>query len=111
MKLLQRPAVSLFRAEEVSPEFMTSRRALLKMGALVALRSPRRRDARTREVAKQQGVEVFISNHNGYDGAVDKLAAKTDDGPNPFVLGAPTVQRALTVMNECAQATLALWKS
>ena len=67
--------------------------------------------ARTREVAKQQGVEVFISNHNGYDGAVDKLAAKTGDGPNPFVLGAPTVQRALTVMNECAQATLALWKS
>jgi len=67
--------------------------------------------ARTREVAKQQNVDVFISNHNMYDRAVDKLAAKTSDGPNPFVLGAPTVQRALTVMNECAQATLALWKS
>jgi metallo-beta-lactamase class B len=67
--------------------------------------------ARTREIAKQQGVDVFISNHNGYDGAVDKLAAKTANGPNPFVLGAPIVQRALTVMNECAQATLALWKS
>jgi metallo-beta-lactamase class B len=24
---------------------------------------------------------------------------------NPFVLGTPTVKRALTVMNECAQAT------
>ena len=67
--------------------------------------------ARTREIAKQQGVDVFISNHNGYDGAVDKLAAKTPDGPNPFVLGSPTVQRALTVMTECAQATLAFWRS
>lgn len=67
--------------------------------------------ARTRDVAKEQGIDVFISNHNQYDGAVDKLAAKTADGPNPFVLGAPTVQRALTVMNECAQATLALWRS
>jgi len=67
--------------------------------------------ARTRDVAKQQGVEVFISNHSQFDRAVDKLAAKTPDGPNPFVLGAPTVQRALTVMHECAQATLALWRS
>jgi metallo-beta-lactamase class B len=67
--------------------------------------------ARAREVAKQQGIAVFISNHNQFDGAVDKLAAKTADGPNPFVLGAPDVQRALTVMNECAQATLALWRS
>jgi len=67
--------------------------------------------ARTREVAKQQGVDVFLSNHNLYDGAVDKLATNTPDGPNPFVLGPPTVQRALTVMNECAQATLALWRS
>ena len=67
--------------------------------------------ARTREIAKQQGAEVLLSNHNRYDGAVDKLAAKTSDRPNPFLLGSPTVQRALTVMNECAQATLALWRS
>jgi metallo-beta-lactamase class B len=67
--------------------------------------------ARARDVAREQGVDVLISNHNQFDGAVDKLAAKTPDGPNPFVLGAPTVQRALTVMNECAQATLALWRS
>ena len=57
------------------------------------------------------GVEVFISNHDHYDNAVEKLAAKKGDGPNPFVLGESTVQRALTVMNECAQATLALWNS
>jgi metallo-beta-lactamase class B len=67
--------------------------------------------ARTLGVAKQQGVEVFISNHDHYDNAVEKLAAKKGDGPNPFVLGESTVQRALTVMNECAQATLALWNS
>lgn len=67
--------------------------------------------ARTRAIAKQQGVEVFISNHDHYDNAVDKLAAKKADGPNPFVVGEATVQRALTVMNECAQATLALWNS
>jgi metallo-beta-lactamase class B len=67
--------------------------------------------ARTRAIAKQQGVDVFISNHNIFDTAVDKLAAKSSNGPNPFVLGSPTVQRALTVMNECAQATLALWRS
>jgi metallo-beta-lactamase class B len=67
--------------------------------------------ARIRDIAKQQGVGVFISNHSLYDEAVSKLAAKTADGPNPFVLGEPTVQRALTVMNECAQATLALWRS
>ncbi len=67
--------------------------------------------ARAREIANQQGVDVFVSNHNLYDDSVGKLAAKTSDGPNPFVMGAPTVQRALTVMNECAQATLALWRS
>jgi metallo-beta-lactamase class B len=67
--------------------------------------------ARALKVAKQQNVEVFISDRDQYDGAVEKLAAKKADGPNPFVLGEATVQRALTVMNECAQATLALWNS
>ncbi|MBN8988717.1 MAG: MBL fold metallo-hydrolase [Rhizobiales bacterium] len=67
--------------------------------------------ARTRQVAKQQGVDVFISNHSSYDGSVEKLGAVTAGGANPFVLGASTVERALTVMNECAQATLASWKA
>ena len=41
-----------------------------------------------------------------FDQAPAKLEAlrKAPSGPNPFVLGTPTVQRALTVMNECAQA-------
>lgn len=67
--------------------------------------------ARALKIVKQQGVDVFISNHDHYDGAVEKLAAKTAEGPNPFVLGEATVERALTVMNECAKATLALWNS
>jgi metallo-beta-lactamase class B len=67
--------------------------------------------ARALNIARQQGVDVLISNHDHFDGAVGKLAAKTPDGPNPFVLGQDTVLRALTVMNECAQATLALWNS
>ena len=65
--------------------------------------------AGTREIAEQQGADVLLSNHDAYDGAVDKLAAETN-GPNPFLLGLPTVQRALTVMNECARATLASWR-
>ena len=66
---------------------------------------------RSREIAKQQRADVLLSNHDAYDGALQKLAAKTADGPNPFLLGSPAVQRALTVMNECAQATLASWRS
>lgn len=67
--------------------------------------------ARAREIARQQGVDVFISNHSGYDGSVEKLAALASGGANPFVLGAATVERALTVMNECAQAVLTSWKA
>jgi metallo-beta-lactamase class B len=67
--------------------------------------------ARAREVARSQGVDVFISNHSQYDGAIDKLAGNASGGANRFVLGAATVERALTVMHECAQATLASWKA
>jgi hypothetical protein len=44
--------------------------------------------------------------HPGFDEAPAKLAAlrKAPRGPNPFVLGERAVERALTVMNECAQA-------
>ena len=44
--------------------------------------------ARAREVAKQQGVDVLISNHSSYDGSVEKLATVAAGGDNPFVLGA-----------------------
>lgn len=69
---------------------------------------------RVRALVRERNVEVFISNHASYDGAVDKLAAmaaKPDRGgaPHPFVLGQEKVVRALTVMNECARATREVW--
>ena len=64
----------------------------------------------TRKMAKivaEQGVDVMISNHSGYDGSLEKLAAYKKQNyaePNPFVMGTPAVLRALNVMGECAQA-------
>jgi len=66
--------------------------------------------ARVREIARRQNVDVFISNHAGYDGAIAKLAAMPGAPRNPFLIGTDTTVRALTVMNECAQATMEAWK-
>lgn len=66
---------------------------------------------RAREIAVRQNVDVFISNHNIYDQAVEKLETMARGGPNPFVLGSATTARALTVMNECAKATRVVWSS
>ena len=51
-------------------------------------------------------IDVLISNHSGVDEAPAKLARlrESQGGTDPFVLGTPTVRRALTVMGECAQA-------
>jgi len=54
-----------------------------------------------------QKIDVMLSNHSNFDGSQAKLAALRQQPavqPNPFVMGTPTVERALTVMNECAQA-------
>ena len=62
---------------------------------------------RMQSVAKTQNIDVLISNHSRVDGSQTKLAALRQQGatsPNPFVQGTPTVERALTVMDECAQA-------
>ena len=67
--------------------------------------------ARAREIAARQNVEVFLSNHNLYDEAVEKLARMQPGGPNPFVIGSNATQRALTVMHECARATMAAWSA
>ncbi len=64
--------------------------------------------ARMMQVAQSQQVDVLLSNHPNYDSAMTKLGAlraQQGQGSNPFVIGAPTVQRSLTVMNQCAQAT------
>ena len=65
---------------------------------------------RARTIARDRGVDVLISNHAMYDRATEKLAAMAPGKPNPFVMGTDAVQRGLTVMSECAQATLASWK-
>jgi metallo-beta-lactamase class B len=58
-------------------------------------------------VVKQQGIDVLISNHAGFDGSLRKLdqLRAAPGAANPFVMGTPDVLRALTVMGECAAAT------
>uniref|UniRef100_C5CQ32 Beta-lactamase domain protein n=1 Tax=Variovorax paradoxus (strain S110) TaxID=543728 RepID=C5CQ32_VARPS len=58
-------------------------------------------------IAQSQRIDVMLSNHSNIDGSQAKLAAlRQQPAPaaNPFVLGTPTVERALAVMGECAQA-------
>ncbi len=62
---------------------------------------------RMAKAAQAQGIDVMLSNHAGYDGTVaklDTLARQGGTGSNPFVLGTPTVVRALQAMGECAKA-------
>lgn len=61
---------------------------------------------RMQQVARQQGVDVPLSNHPAFDGTVEKLRARTTAAAasNPFLTGTPTVERALRVMGECARA-------
>ena len=57
-------------------------------------------------IAKQQGVDIPLSNHPTYDGTVAKMKAHTANpsAPNPFVMGTDTVVRGMRVMGECARA-------
>jgi metallo-beta-lactamase class B len=66
---------------------------------------------RAQQVARQQGVDVFLSNHTLWDEAVVKLGLKEPGKPNPFVIGQEATERALTVMRECALATQAAWSA
>jgi metallo-beta-lactamase class B len=61
---------------------------------------------RMRKLAAEQNIDVMISNHSGFDEAPAKLDTlrRSPRGLNPFILGTPTVERALTVMGECAMA-------
>jgi metallo-beta-lactamase class B len=57
-------------------------------------------------VVSAQKIDVMLSNHSNIDGSQGKLAALRQQPaqPNPFVMGTPVVERALSVMGECAQA-------
>ena len=62
---------------------------------------------RTAELVRREGIDVLISNHSAYDDSLAKLQRLRDApgaAPNPFVMGTPSVLRALTVMGECAEA-------
>lgn len=66
---------------------------------------------RAKEIAARQNVTVLLSNHSGYDEADRKLQRLREGAANPFVLGQEAVQRALTVIEECALATRAAWSN
>jgi len=58
-------------------------------------------------LARTLPVDVLISNHAGYDGALAKgklRAERGAQGPNPFVIGPAVVERSLQVMGTCAKA-------
>jgi len=66
--------------------------------------------ARFRDIAARAGADIILSNHTDYDGSKEKLPALATRAPNsrhPYVVGADSVRRYLTVANECAQAALA----
>lgn len=69
----------------------------------------RRSARRFRDIATRSGADVLISNHTDYDGSKRKLPALTmrkAGDPHPFVVGTDSVQRYLTVVEECATAGL-----
>jgi metallo-beta-lactamase class B len=65
---------------------------------------------RFRDIAVRAGVDVLLSNHTDYDGSKEKmpaLAGRSAGDPHPYVVGSDSVERYLTVAEECALAALA----
>ena len=65
---------------------------------------------RFRGIVAKAGADAIISNHTIYDGSKSKLPAaekRKPGDPNPYVVGTESVQRYLTVADECAKAGLA----
>jgi metallo-beta-lactamase class B len=64
---------------------------------------------RFRTLARNAGADVVISNHTAFDGSKTKLpamATRRAGDPHPYVVGADSVARYLTVAEECAKAGL-----
>jgi len=62
---------------------------------------------RFRDIAAKAGADVLIANHLDFDGSKTKipaLAKRTPGAPHPYVIGAESVRRYLTVVEECARA-------
>jgi metallo-beta-lactamase class B len=65
---------------------------------------------RLRALAADAGADVILSNHTRYDGSTTKipaLATRRPGDPHPYVVGAESVSRYMTVAAECARAGLA----
>jgi metallo-beta-lactamase class B len=65
---------------------------------------------RFRGIVAKAGADVLIANHTNFDGSKTKLpalAARKPGDPHPYVIGNDSIQRYLTVANECAKAALA----
>jgi metallo-beta-lactamase class B len=61
-------------------------------------------------IARRAGADVLLSNHTDYDGSKEKLPAVAGRRPgerHPYVVGADSIERYLTVAHECALAALA----
>jgi metallo-beta-lactamase class B len=64
---------------------------------------------RFRDIVAKAGADVLIANHTNLDGSKAKLPAlakRKPGDPHPYVIGNGSVQRYLTVANECAKAGL-----
>jgi metallo-beta-lactamase class B len=63
--------------------------------------------SKMRDVAAKVGADVILSNHPQYDGSTTKLAMmpkRMAGQPHPYVVGRESVNRFLTVAEECAKA-------
>jgi metallo-beta-lactamase class B len=66
--------------------------------------------AKFRDAARAANADVILSNHTVFDGSLTKLplvVSRKPGMPNPYVVGKESVQRYLTVAEECALAGLA----
>jgi metallo-beta-lactamase class B len=64
---------------------------------------------RFRDIVSKNGADVLIANHTNFDGTKTKLPAlakRQAGAPHPYVIGNESVQRYLTVADECAKAGL-----
>ena len=62
-----------------------------------------------RDAVKKANADVLIANHPEQDGAKAKLAAlatRKPGAPNPYVIGNDSVTRYVTMVGECARASL-----
>jgi len=66
---------------------------------------------RFRDIAAKAGADVIAANHTNFDGTKTKipaLAKRAGGEANPYVIGKEGVLQYMTVVDECAQAGLAM---